>query len=189
MARNQSEVEEDIDFLQAMQGVRPLKQVVELVSFPPPKLALHPHKRLKHHHREEHQVEHWWQHSKAPHQAAHLVHSIAKLFYVHPSVSDKRLQQLRQGRFSTRCIIDLHGMNELEASEALTHWLLQCRLYGDKFALIIHGKGIGSDQHEPVLKNLVNWWLRNQSRVLAFCSARECDGGSGAVYVLLKNEH
>jgi DNA-nicking Smr family endonuclease len=51
---------------------------------------------------------------------------------------------------------------------------------------IIHGKGHGSHQKRPVLKQYVNHWLRQRDEVLAFCSARQVDGGTGAVYVLLK---
>ncbi|MEE9156926.1 MAG: Smr/MutS family protein, partial [Gammaproteobacteria bacterium] len=38
----------------------------------------------------------------------------------------------------------------------------------------------------PVLKNKLNNWLRQRDEVLAFCSTRPVDGGTGAVYVLLK---
>jgi DNA-nicking Smr family endonuclease len=51
---------------------------------------------------------------------------------------------------------------------------------------IIHGKGNGSVQRRPVLKGKVNHWLQQRDEVLAFCSARPVDGGTGAVYVLLK---
>jgi DNA-nicking Smr family endonuclease len=59
---------------------------------------------------------------------------------------------------------------------------------GSRCLMIIHGRGLKS--HEgPVLKNCVVNWLSSgilSSYVLAFCSARPCDGGTGAVYVLLK---
>ena len=51
---------------------------------------------------------------------------------------------------------------------------------------IVHGKGLRSRQGQPVLKVKVNHWLRQREEVLAFCSARPVDGGTGAVYVLLK---
>jgi DNA-nicking Smr family endonuclease len=51
---------------------------------------------------------------------------------------------------------------------------------------IIHGKGNTSLGKMPVLKGRVNSWLRQKNEVLAFCSARPNDGGTGAVYVLLK---
>jgi DNA-nicking Smr family endonuclease len=51
---------------------------------------------------------------------------------------------------------------------------------------IIHGKGYGSNNQGPIIKPLVNKWLQQRNEILAFCSARPNDGGTGAVYVLLK---
>lgn len=53
---------------------------------------------------------------------------------------------------------------------------------------IIHGKKNSSEGKMPVLKGKVNSWLRQKSEVLAFCSARPNDGGTRAVYVLLKRK-
>ena len=52
---------------------------------------------------------------------------------------------------------------------------------------IIHGKGYGSNNKGPIIKPLVNKWLQQRNEILAFCSARPIDGGTGAVYVLLKS--
>jgi DNA-nicking Smr family endonuclease len=54
-------------------------------------------------------------------------------------------------------------------------------------ARIIHGKGSSTSGRPPVLKQKVNYWLRLYDQVLAFCSATRRDGGTGAVYVLLRN--
>ncbi len=54
---------------------------------------------------------------------------------------------------------------------------------------LVHGKSKRPDDAKPILKNLVNQRLREYSNVLAFCSATAKDGGSGAVYILLKNRH
>jgi DNA-nicking Smr family endonuclease len=53
---------------------------------------------------------------------------------------------------------------------------------------IIHGKGNGSRHRGPVLKQKINHWLRQRDEVLAFCSARPMDGGTGAIYVLLRRK-
>jgi len=50
---------------------------------------------------------------------------------------------------------------------------------------IVHGKGLGSRQREPVLKGLLRKWLLREE-VLAFSQAPAAQGGSGAVLVLLK---
>ena len=51
---------------------------------------------------------------------------------------------------------------------------------------IVHGKGRGSGQRGPVLKQKVNRWLRQWDTVLAFVSTRQVHGGTGALYVLLR---
>jgi len=53
---------------------------------------------------------------------------------------------------------------------------------------IIHGKGLRSTGGEPVLKAKVANWLMQRPDVLAFCSARQTEGGAGALMVLLKRE-
>ena len=52
---------------------------------------------------------------------------------------------------------------------------------------VIHGKGLGSGPRGPVIKQSVNVILRRTDAVVAFCTARPVDGGTGAIYVLLKS--
>jgi DNA-nicking Smr family endonuclease len=54
---------------------------------------------------------------------------------------------------------------------------------------VIHGKGLGSGPRGPVIKQQVNRLLRRWDQVLAFISARQIDGGTGAIYVLLKKNY
>jgi DNA-nicking Smr family endonuclease len=51
---------------------------------------------------------------------------------------------------------------------------------------VIHGKGLRSGNRGPVLKQVANAFLQRVGAVLAFASAREVDGGSGALLVLLE---
>ena len=51
---------------------------------------------------------------------------------------------------------------------------------------IVHGRGFGSPGREGVLRQLVKAWLMRRKDVLAFCHAAACDGGEGALWVLLK---
>jgi Uncharacterized protein conserved in bacteria len=51
---------------------------------------------------------------------------------------------------------------------------------------IVHGKGLGSRNREPVLKGKLRKWLPLREEVLAFCQAPATQGGGGAVLVLLK---
>ncbi len=96
----------------------------------------------------------------------------------------KVLRKLRRGQYNADATLDLHGMHVNEARDALSRFLLNCLQKGIRHILIIHGKGHGITK--PILKNKLNQWLRQIELVIAFCSANQQDGRSGAVYVLLK---
>ena len=103
-----------------------------------------------------------------------------------PSVGRRTLRKLARGNFSVQAEIDLHGMIVAEAREALHEFIGECEMRGYTCIRIVHGKGLGSGDRGPVLKEKVNRWLRQWNEVLAFVSARQIDGGTGAVYVLLR---
>jgi len=99
------------------------------------------------------------------------------------------LEDLRSGRFSVQAHLDLHGLNLQEARFVLEEFLLESVRAGFTCVRVIHGRGRHSHKHHPVLKENVQRWLctRRMSRhVVAYSSARRCDGGGGAVYVLLR---
>jgi DNA-nicking Smr family endonuclease len=99
------------------------------------------------------------------------------------------LEDLRSGRFSIQAHLDLHGMNQQEARFALDEFLLESVRLALSCVRVIHGRGRHSHKHHPVLKENIQRWLcnRRMSRhVIAYTSARRCDGGGGAVYVLLR---
>ena len=99
------------------------------------------------------------------------------------------LDDLRSGRFSVQAHLDLHGMNQQEARFALDEFLMESVRFGLSCVRVIHGRGRHSHKHHPVLKENIQRWLchRRLGRyVIAYTSARVCDGGGGAVYVLLR---
>ncbi len=108
------------------------------------------------------------------------------LFYRRPSVAQRTMRKLARGRFSVQAEIDLHGMTVAEAKPRLADFLQHSARHGRLCVRIIHGKGLGSGHRGPVLKMSVSRWLRQWDVVLAFVSARQADGGTGAVYVLLR---
>ena len=110
-----------------------------------------------------------------------------ELFFKRPGIQDKVLSKLRKGKFAIERELDLHGMTSTDAQATLGRFLLHCRHHDIHCVRIIHGKGRGSRDGQPVIKNKLNQWLRNTPQILAFSSARTRDGGTGAVYVLLKN--
>jgi DNA-nicking Smr family endonuclease len=109
-----------------------------------------------------------------------------ELHYRRPGVQLHVLKQLRRGKFVIQGELDLHGMNSTDAKKALTAFLSECNIRRRRCVRIIHGKGRGSPDGRPVLKNKVNHWLQLHNDVLAYSSAPPMDGGTGAVYVLLR---
>lgn len=108
------------------------------------------------------------------------------LSYKAEGVQDRVLRQLRRGGFRLDGELDLHGLNREKARAAVAEFLAECRDLDRRCVRIIHGKGNGSPNTGPVLKRQLDGWLRKLRDVLAFCSARPEDGGSGAIYVLLR---
>jgi DNA-nicking Smr family endonuclease len=105
---------------------------------------------------------------------------------------DPRLiSQLRRGEFAMQSHIDLHGMIQPAAYQALTDFVLESVRKGLRSVLVVHGRGLGSPGGRPVLKHAAANWLSHGTiggHVLAFTTARAHDGGAGAMYVLLRRE-
>lgn len=108
------------------------------------------------------------------------------LNYARPGVSHSTLRKLRRGQYRIEAKLDLHGLNLAEARLSLLTFIRKHRYQNQRCVLVIHGKGWRSSNQGPVLKPNVNHWLRQLDEVLAFNSARPVDGGTGAVYVLLR---
>lgn len=109
------------------------------------------------------------------------------LLFSRPGIQRRLVADLQRGYIDVGLELDLHGLTSAYAREVFDEFLLECKRRRVRCARIIHGKGYGSQKRQPVLKSKVNYWLRLQEDVLAFCSATRRDGGTGAVYVLLRN--
>ena len=97
-------------------------------------------------------------------------------------------KRLHNGQFSIQGHIDLHGLTVENAREAFENFLKESISTGKRMVLIIHGRGLSSPA-KPILKTKVIKWLTAgpwRKWVIAFTSARLCDGGAGATYVLLR---
>ena len=108
------------------------------------------------------------------------------LAYQRAGVRTQVVRRLRRGLIPVDSELDLHGLGQMEAREQLAEFLNHSRDAGRRCVRIIHGKGYRSGARGPVLKVAVDLWLRRHLDVMAFCSARALDGGTGAVYVLLR---
>lgn len=107
--------------------------------------------------------------------------------FLRPGVSRQTLRRLRRGHWGIQAQLDLHGYTRDEARRELVTFLDTSNERGFRCVRVIHGKGLGSKSHGPVLKVRIGSWLSQRDDVLAFCQARPEDGGSGAVLVLLKS--
>lgn len=110
----------------------------------------------------------------------------AALRFSRQHVGKRTMRKLQRGGYSVQAELDLHGMTVDEARQRLADFIDYSAAQGKYCVRIVHGKGIGSGDRGPVLKNAVNRWLRRWDSVLAFVSTRQVDGGTGAVYVLLQ---
>jgi DNA-nicking Smr family endonuclease len=105
-----------------------------------------------------------------------------------PDICREVVKRLHQGKFSIQGFIDLHGLTVAEAREVFEKFLKESVAAGKRGVLVVHGRGLSSP-NEPVLKTQVYHWLTRgpwRKWVMAFSSARSCDGGAGATYVLLR---
>jgi DNA-nicking Smr family endonuclease len=109
-----------------------------------------------------------------------------ELVFLRPGLGRDALRKLRRGHWVIQGELDLHGMNRDQAAAAVSEFLQRCLRRGVRCVRIVHGKGLGSRNREPVLKGLLRKWLLREE-VLAYCQAPAAEGGSGAVLVLLRS--
>jgi DNA-nicking Smr family endonuclease len=166
-------------FRQMTQGVRPLKQrgrvTLQSERQAPPRLPQQTESELP---------DRWYQGSTQALEQP--VEAEEVLLHVRGQLPRSTLQKLKKGAFCSDLELDLHGLTTAQANDELQQLLqhaLQRRL---RCFRLIHGKGNRSSSDKPILKSWANQWLRQRPEVLAFCSARQRDGGTGALYVLLK---
>jgi len=105
--------------------------------------------------------------------------------FVRPGVGADVLRKLRRGHWTVQAELDLHGLRIDQARQALIAFLCDAKKRRLRCVKIIHGKGWGSFNREPVLKNKVRNWLVQKDVVIVFCQARASQGGAGALVVLL----
>ncbi|WP_336274959.1 Smr/MutS family protein [Vreelandella indica] len=103
-----------------------------------------------------------------------------------PDLPWRTFSQLKRGQTAWQAGLDMHGYTLEEARAELESFLRDAASQGLRCVLVVHGKAWGTTSDFPVLKSHTNAWLREWPGVLAFCSAIDIDGGTGAVYILLR---
>jgi DNA-nicking Smr family endonuclease len=115
-----------------------------------------------------------------------LLHTDADLSFRRPGIGPDILRRLRRGEWVIQDHLDLHGARVDEARELLALFLREAVRRGFRCVRVVHGKGLGSKDRQPVLKGKTRVWLAQRDEVIAFCQARPAEGGSGALVVLLR---
>ena len=101
-------------------------------------------------------------------------------------VQIKTFRTLQRGAIPIEATLDLHRRTSVEAYDEFQAFIERAKLKQQRSVLIVHGKGLSSSAQKPILKSLVYEWLLEHREVLAFHSAKPKDGGTGAVYVLIR---
>lgn len=109
-----------------------------------------------------------------------------EISFLRPGLQRRVLTRLRRGHWRIQDEIDLHSMNLEAARNSIRDFLEHAARERFTCIKIIHGKGLRSGPGGPQLKRLAASLLSRHSRVAAFASAPPHDGGTGAVYILLK---
>ncbi|UCB55510.1 MAG: Smr/MutS family protein [Thiotrichales bacterium] len=161
-------------FRQAMQGVKPLKPDNRIRHRPAPKKP--PRRQREQANPQDHGFVDSLYDQECP----------DRLYFERPGGAQKSvIKKLRNGKLPVDSTLDLHGLSVEQARQQLIAFMAECRASDYRHVIIVHGKGFRS-QSKPVIKPMLNHWLKQSDEVLAFCSAQPKDGGSGAVYVLLR---
>jgi len=120
-------------------------------------------------------------------EAVDIVESNDELLFAAPGVQLRVIKRLRKGHIPWQQGIDLHGMTVEQARDQLSFFIHDAQRNQQKAVLVVHGKAFSQAGQNAVIKSYVNDWLRQMSSVLAFASAQPKDGGTGALYVLLRS--
>jgi DNA-nicking Smr family endonuclease len=174
-----SPADEEDEFRRALAGVEPLAKPRRL---PLPRARPAPVARQRQ--RDEHAA--LAESLHGPLSVDDALESGEELVFLRDGLSRQLLRKLRRGHWVVEGTLDLHGMNRVEAAESVGLFLRRCIRRGVRCVRIVHGKGLGSRNREPVLKGKLRKWLPLRDEVLAFCQAPASEGGSGAVLVLLR---
>jgi DNA-nicking Smr family endonuclease len=170
---------EDEEFRQALTGVKPIAEPRRVRLLRPSALPV-PRQTL----RDEREA--LVESLTGPLSPEDALESGEELVYLRDGMPRHVLRKMRRGHWIVEDALDLHGMNRLQAAESVAQFLRRCVMRRARCVRIVHGKGLGSRNREPVLKAKLRGWLCSRDEVLAFCQAPATLGGGGAVLVLLK---
>lgn len=179
---------DDIDFKQAMQGVRPLRKRENTETSARRQSDRALGAEIQNRARQSAQLEEEFNATRTAPSREGISNPIEDetLFYLSHGMQKKVLRDLKKGsRYTVEHVLDLHGLTQLQAHNEIDLTLQNVDSAHPTCLLIIHGKGL----HSPdgaTLKDFTAAYLKTLSAVKAYCSAQQRDGGTGALYVLIK---
>lgn len=100
----------------------------------------------------------------------------------------RNMDRLKRGRIRPEAKLDLHGKTRDQAHRALEEFLARAQADGRRCVIVVTGRGRLSEGG-GVIRSEVPHWLNlapNRSRILGFAQAQPRDGGSGALYVMIR---
>jgi len=119
----------------------------------------------------------------------YLPHTQEYVEWVNPEFHEDVIRNLHEGQFSVQAYLDLHGCTVLEAEEELAQFIQGSFKKNLRCVKVIHGRGLrsvnGARLKDAVVKRLAGHFRKD---IIAFVTARQCDGGLGALYILLKKK-
>jgi DNA-nicking Smr family endonuclease len=116
----------------------------------------------------------------------HLPDTQEYVEWVNPGHHDSIIPKLHEGLFAVQAFLDLHGCTVAEAEEELDLFLHEAFKKDLRCVKIIHGRGLRSVRGPKVKASVIKRLSGHYRKVvIAYVTARQCDGGLGALYVLL----
>ena len=179
--------DDNIDFNSAMQGVKPLTHDRHVEPAPSLKPKLRTARDQASRYRREAATRDTERVIDGlSSEASEIMDSNDELLFAAPGVQLSLLKRLRQGHVPWEAGLDLHGYTVDQARDELSTFIRDAARQQLRAVIVVHGKAFTQPGQPALLKSCVNDWLRQLDPVLAFCSAQPRDGGTGAVYVLLR---
>ena len=107
-----------------------------------------------------------------------------------PGLDKRSAQKLKRGQMEIEARLDLHGFRQEGAHKALTSFIAESYIAGKRCVLVVTGKGQVSEGGGVLRTNVPRWLNQtpNRARILSFAHATPVDGGTGALYILLKRQ-
>jgi DNA-nicking Smr family endonuclease len=99
---------------------------------------------------------------------------------------DRREESRRLAALRPQAVLDLHGMTAQEAESAISRFIDSSARVGFEKVLVIHGKGLHSEGGQSVLKGTARRVLESHRLAGRFGEASKADGGSGALWVMIR---